>query len=236
MVVGVLAFIVGIIIFINSKKPKYVEENPLEKMIEMAVADGVLTSNERKIVRQIATEKNLDYDGIISNIENQISSLNADSETELIDYSKKNGDDFEKFVVEKFDTTFFKIKEWAGDKYINGNYAETTPQPDLLFEFRLKQKTAAFAVECKWRKSLFKNGVEFARPEQFERYKNYQDSMNIPVFVAIGIGGKGMSPEKLFIVPLYETDNNFIHISKLKRHEKDIQSNFFFNIKTNELK
>jgi len=238
MVVGVLAFVVGIIIFFYSKEKKEVTQNghPLEKIIEIAVADGVLTSNERKIIQQLTTENNLDFNEVISEVENQISTLNTDSETELIDYNKKNGDDFEKFVVQKFDRRFFTIKEWAGDKYVNGNYAKTTPQPDILLEFSLKQKTVAFSVECKWRKSLYKNGIEFAKAEQFQRYKNFQDSMNIPVFVAIGIGGKGMLPERFYIIPLSETDNNYIHISKLNKYEKDIQSNFFFDMKTNELK
>ncbi|MCF6357967.1 MAG: peptide MFS transporter [Draconibacterium sp.] len=61
----------------------------------MAIADGVLTSNERKIIKQISIEKELDFNEIIKDVEKQISELKIDSETELIDYKKKKGDDFE---------------------------------------------------------------------------------------------------------------------------------------------
>jgi len=88
------------------------------------------------MIKQIAVEKELDYNKIISDIEIQLLALDNDSETEIIDCNKKNGDDFEKFVVQKFDKKYFTIKEWAGDKYVNGKYAETTSQPDILFEFK----------------------------------------------------------------------------------------------------
>ena len=101
----------------------------------MAIADGVLTNNERKIIKQIAIEKKLNFKEIIKNTERKLSELKTESETEIIDYRKKKGDDFEKFIVQKFNKKFFRIKEWAGDKYVKGIYAETTPQPDLLLEF-----------------------------------------------------------------------------------------------------
>ena len=237
MIIGILVFVVGIILYNTSNNSIVVDNgNELNKVVEMAIADGVLTSNERKIIKQIATEKELDYDKIIKDAEKQMSQLNTDSETELIDYKKKKGDDFEKFIVQKFDKKYFRIKEWAGDKYVNGIYADTTPQPDILLEFRLKQKTTKFSVECKWRQKLYKNGIEFAKRKQFERYKDFEKKQNYPVFIAIGIGGKAISPEQLYVVPLQKIDNNFIHIKELKKYEKKVNSDFFFDIKTKELK
>lgn len=238
MVIGILTLIIGAVIYFNSNNQSELVDNEreLEKVIEMAIADGVLTDNEKKLIEQIAIEKELNFNEIIKDLENQIANSNADSETEIINYNKKNGDDFEKFIVQKFDNKYYAIKEWAGDKYINGTYAKTTPQPDILLEFKLRQKSSQLSVECKWRKNLYKNGVEFAKQEQFERYKNFQLDMEIPVFIAIGIGGKGQSPEQLFIVPISEIDSNFIHINKLKNYEKKINSNFFFDIETKELK
>lgn len=238
ILVGLLTLIIGIVIYFN---PNYNEEpvdneRELEKVIEMAVADGVLTDNEKKLIEQIAIENELDFNEIIQDVENQIANSSADSETEVIYYNKKNGDDFEKFIVQKFDKKYFTIKEWAGDKYINGIYAKTTPQPDILLAFKLSQKSSQLSVECKWRKNLYKNGVEFANQGQYERYKNFQRDMEIPVFIAIGIGGKGQSPKQLFVVPLSEIDSSFIHINKLKNYKKKIKSNFFFDIETMELK
>lgn len=240
MIIGILIFVVGIILYNSSSKQNKEKDkdnsNELGKVIEMAIADGILTDNERKIIKQIATEKELDYNEIIRDVEKQISELKTDSETELIDYKKKKGDDFEKFIVQKFDKKYFRVKEWAGDKFVKGIYADTTPQPDILLEFSFKQETAEFSVECKWRQNLYRDGVEFAKKEQFNRYKIFEKNQKIPVFVAIGIGGKAISPEKLYIVPLQEIDNNFIHIKELKKYEKNVENKFFFDIKTKELK
>ena len=238
MIIGVLIFAFGIIIYLksNGKEEMVSNDNELEKVIEMAIADGVLTSNEKKLIEEIAIEKSLDYEEIIASVENKIALSANDSETEIIDYNKKNGDDFEKFVAQKFDKKYFRIKEWAGDKYINGVYADTTPQPDLLLEFSFKQKTTVFSVECKWRRKFYKNGIEFANMAQFERYKNFERKQKIPVFIAIGIGGKAISPENLYVVPLKDIDNNFILKKELNKYEKKVNSGFFFNADKKELR
>lgn len=238
MIMGFFVFIVGILLYNTSNKKSNDKDNgnELNKVIEMAVADGVLTPNERKIIKQISTEKELDFDEIIKDVEKQISEFKTDSETELIDYKKKKGDDFEKFVVQKFDKKYFRLKEWAGDKYVNGIYADTTPQPDLLLELKVKKKTAEFSVECKWRQKLYKNGVEIAKKEQFDRYKNFERKQKYPVFIVIGIGGKAISPEQLYVVPLKDINTNFIHIKRLKKYEKKVNSDFFFDPETKELK
>lgn len=238
MIIGVVVFGVGLFLFLKSgdrDKPEKSTDN-LNKIIEMATADGVLTSNERSVIKKIAEEKKLDYDEIIIDIEEQIALSDVESETALIDYSKKQGDDFEKFVVKKFNKDFFTIKEWAGDKYVDGSYAETTPQPDLLMELRIQENTSRFAVECKWRKNLYKNGIIFASREQLNRYKSYEEKNGIQVFLAIGMGGKGMSPENLYVIPLNDIDKNYIHKSKLSRYEKDKDNNFFYDYKTKKLK
>jgi hypothetical protein len=202
----------------------------------MAIADGVLTANERSLIKQQALEDGLDYNTVIKDVEKQMAELTSDSETQLIDVKKQKGDDFEKYIVQKFNKKFFRIKEWAGDKYVKGVYAETTPQPDLLIEFNLKNETALFSVECKWRQNLYKNGVEFASQDQFTRYQNFEKDRQIPVFLAIGLGGKASSPEKLFIIPLNQINSNFIYLKALEKYEKNPESNFFFDPETNTLK
>lgn len=127
----------------------------LEKVIDMAIADGILTNNERKVIKQLTNAKGLDYNKVINETELMISELEpGKAETQVIDYNKKSGDDFEKFVTQKFSRRYFKIKEWAGDKYVNGVYAQTTQQPDLLLELNLKKQSAEFSVECKWRRNF----------------------------------------------------------------------------------
>ena len=228
-------FFAGITLYITSNKKSNPIENEINKVVEMAIADGNLTSSERKIIKQIATEKNLDYNKIIKDAEKQISKLKVDPETELIDYKKKNGDDFEKFIIQKFDKKYFRIKEWAGDKYVNGIYAETTLQPDILLEFNYRQKTTKFSVECKWRTKLSEDGAVFVKEKQLERYKDFEKKQKHPVFIAIGIGGKAISPEQLYIIPLQVIKNNLINIKKMNKYKKNVTENFFFNAKTKGL-
>lgn len=207
------------------------KEEALNNAIEIAISDGVLTANEKKIIRKIAKESQLDSESAIRSAENQLRDLKHESETELIDVNKKNGDNFEKFFVQKFDQKYFSIKEWAGDKYINGFYAETTQQPDLLIEFSYKKEVSTFSVECKWRKILNKGGIEFAKTDQLERYRAFEKKRRIPVFMAIGIGGESKAPEKLYIVPLQKVISNFINEDQLIQFEKDVKKNVFYDYK-----
>jgi len=238
MIIGGLLLTIGAALYFSPAKP-YKSSNQsdnLIKIINMAIADGVLTANERSLIKQQALEEGLDYNTVIKDVEKQMAELTSDSETQLINVNKKNGDDFEKYIVQKFSKKFFRIKEWAGDKYIKGVYAETTPQPDLLIEFNLKNETTTFSVECKWRQNLYKGGVQFAKEEQFIRYQNFEKDRQIPVFLAIGLGGKASSPEKLFIIPLREITSNFITRKELAKYEKNPGNNFFFDAKAITLK
>ena len=209
----------------------------LDKIIVMAIADGVLTHKERSLIKQYAEEKGLDYDRIIKDAENRLASLNSDAaETELIDQNKKNGTDFEKHIIQRFNKKYFTIKEWAGDKYINGYYAKTTQQPDILLELNLRGKHFEFSVECKWTSLASKKEVKLGSPLQFERYHKFEKERNIPVFIAIGIGGKGAQPKNIYIIPLKSMTSNFISMETLKDFEKKDGKDFYFDPKTNELK
>lgn len=236
MAIGGLLLIIGAITFYNGKERKDTRMDEMDKIIDVAIADGVLTDNERTKIRTLADKNNMEYDKVIQRAEDKLRSLNIDSETELVDYPKKNGLDFEKHIVQRFDRKYFKIKSWAGDKYVNGRYAETTLQPDIILEFKLKEETTNFALECKWRKQVYKGGIEFASKEQFDRYNNFEKTNEIPVFIVIGLGGKGDSPENVYIIPLREMKQHFIHISTLKKYEKGKDKNFYFDKVTTALR
>lgn len=227
---------VALLVIAVRKQRASAKKSEEDNIVAITVADGVFTNNEREAIRQIATDNNLNFDNMVSHIEQEIAQSQTESETELIDYNKKNGDDFEKFVAQKFNRQFFTITEWAGDKYINGIYAKTTEYPDILLRFKLHGHSCELAVECKWRSGFYNDGIEFATPEQLQRYKQFADTKNIAVFVAIGVGGKGISPQWLFVVPLDKIDTNFIHINQLRKFEKSPDTDFFFNIETHELK
>ena len=147
----------------------------------------------------------------------------------MIDYNKKNGEDFEKFIAQKFNRKYFIIKDWRGDKYINGIYAETTLQPDILLAFELGDKKTEFAVECKWRRRDYKERIELASEEQIKRYKKFKNIKKMPVFIALGIGGTGENPKKLFIIPIENIKSNFISVNSLKSFEKKVLKTIFIS-------
>jgi hypothetical protein len=221
MVCGVVILLVGFVIFsFSSKDNIQPQANPeLKAIVPVTETQSDLLKTENTIIR-----KDKKPDGKAFEAE--------PNKTEL---DKKNGDDFEKFIVQKFDKKYFKIKEWAGDKYVNGIYAETTQNPDILFEFRYKEAIRLFSVECKWRKKLYKNGVEFAKESQLARYRKFESEKNIPVFIAIGISGEASSPEHLYIIPLKNIQSTFLTIEELKRFEKTDDRNFYYNLKSNIL-
>lgn len=213
-----------------------VSSESLEKVIRMAIADGVLTNNERKLIKELVEESGQDFDTIIADIESKMAEMAIPYETQLVDFNKKSGDDFEKFVVQKFNPEYFRLKEWAGDKYVNGIYAETTLQPDLLLEFRLKGKTSEFAVECKWRSDFKRGGIEFATIDQYNRYIEFGRNRNVPVFIVIGVGGQPDNPRYFYVVPLSELKSNYIDSATLKKYGKWLDTNFFFDMETGVLR
>jgi hypothetical protein len=145
------------------------------------------------------------------------------------DLKKEKGNEFEKFVVQKFNRKYFKIIEWTGDKYINGIYAETSTQPDLRIKFSLYEIEKEFAVECKYRSYYYKGGIDWAKGNQRSNYQNYSEAKGIVTFVVIGVGGKPDNPDELFIVPLQELKSDFIGQTDLAQYiKKDFNENKFF--------
>jgi hypothetical protein len=123
------------------------------------------------------------------------------SEKSQVDYYA-TGHLFEDFIVTLFNKRSFRLLEWRSDKKAsNGAFPLSCTYPDLEFH-SLGRYRRRFAIECKWRKKYYRGGIEWATKEQISIYLNYQKECNIPVFVAIGIGGTPKNPERLFITPL----------------------------------
>jgi len=161
---------------------------------------------------------------------------NLKKEVKKNDENEKKGYDFEKFVVKKFNKRYFSIKKWRGDKYVEGRYAEDTPAPDLLLELKLRDTSYQFAVECKWQSKYYKGGFELSEKD-FEKYKQYEEKNNIPVFIVVGIGGTAANPENLYIIKLSSVKYNFFKKDFLSKFEKkDKTAEFYFDSKTTELR
>ena len=151
---------------------------------------------------------------------------------------KEKGDNFEKYIVQKFSKKYFTLLEWASDKYVNGHYAESNKHPDLSYKFAYKDLDVNFAVECKFRSDYYKNGIEWCTNQQLSNYRNYANDTDKSVFVVIGVGGDASEPEELYIIPLTEINSNFVSKSFLQSYKKNNfkDSNLFYDYKSNLLK
>jgi hypothetical protein len=146
---------------------------------------------------------------------------------------KKKGDDFENYIVTLFNPKAerFLLKEWRSDKIAdNGIYALSSHNPDLEFQYIDGSKSYAFAVECKWRSKFQHKEIDWAKPYQIQNYLSYQEKNKIPVFIAIGVGGKPSQPEQLFVAPLNEICMYpKLFESYLKKFNRNPSHNFYYN-------
>jgi hypothetical protein len=153
------------------------------------------------------------------------------------DIQKEKGDEFEKFIIRSFNQDYFTAIHWTGDKGVDGIYARSNQNPDLIMEFSLNQRAYRFAVECKWRSQLSAdNEIQICRSDQLDRYKRYGVMNKMEVFLALGIGGKPEYPEKLFIIPLKYASHPVVKSYFLEKYRKDPGSLFYYDISSRLLK
>ena len=200
----------------------------LQQAISIAIADGVLTNNEKALLKKISLEHGLKYESVLKEAETQMTALGVKSETELIDQNKKAGLDFEKFVVKKFNRRHFDITEWTGDKYVEGRFSKANYHPDLLMKRKSDSVSERFSIECKWKRRFAKE-IIIASESQIVRYRQYETKMKVPVFIALGLGGTGDNPKEFYIIPLKEMSSNTIPMTLLKRYEKNVARDLSFD-------
>ena len=144
--------------------------------------------------------------------------------------SEEKGRAFEEYVVSHFNKKYFTLKEWRGDKYYDGNYAESNRYPDMEYEFSLNGKIIPFAVECKWRSKFKNEQIQWATEEQADIYRKFEKEKDMPVFVVIGVGGSPSEPERVYAVPLKVLKLNIAkedYIRDFMREDKE--KNFFLD-------
>lgn len=156
-----------------------------------------------------------------------------------VDYNspEAKGKRFEEYVVRKFQAEkFYTLKEWRGDKYVDGIYPESNMYPDLELEFNMKDIKRRFAIECKYRSRMNDNNeVEFAYEDQLKRYKQFEAEFGIPVYILLGLEGKPEAPEHLFLIPVSAIYHPVLSEEQLHHYHKESNSNFYFNLMDNTL-
>ena len=207
------------------------KEGKLIELIRLAAADGTITENEHIIIYNKAKELNLDLGLAEAIIGEELDKVKGKEEVVIIDKNKQKGNQFEAYIVSRFNNKFFKLKEWAGDKYVNGLYAESTLHPDLKFLFNVGKGEQEFFVECKFKSKCDDQGIKWARDSQFRNYQKFEKKYNAPVFVAVGVGGEASDPDELFIIPLKEIKDTYVTMSFLKKFQnlKPKNTTFYFD-------
>ena len=162
------------------------------------------------------------------------SSESSDSKDDNENHEK--GVLFEKYIVGRFGSKYWTIKEWRGDKGVNGRYSESNMNPDLEMRLSFKDKEYVIAVECKWRKSSYEGKVKWSYPDQLKRYKEYARKNNIPVFVALGIGGLPSSPSELYLIPLKDLSSPTVTLSEISKYRMISKRSFFYDSNTQDFK
>jgi hypothetical protein len=212
MALGLIIFFTGAVVYNKAGKDEKIENNMnhLNHIVETAAEDGVISNRERNRIERVAKELGLNPKVYLERAQKLVAESENEKETEIIDYHKKQGDDFEGFVAKKFVKKYFTLKNWAGDKYHEGVYGETTLHPDLLMEFKLGKHRELFSVECKWRSEFKDSQVQVAEDYQLTRYKKFAKENKQPVFLALGIGGKGIKPKELYMIPIEDFNSNIV--------------------------
>lgn len=217
----------------GTSNTQYDRQEKLNHLKQMAMADGVLTENEKKLFRQIIPMTDEEADELFRTIESELEAVQ--SETEVIDWKRKNGYDFEKFIVSRCPAKF-EIKQWTSDKFVEGKYDAHNLDPDLLLEVVTSAHKYPIAIECKFHMGFVDDWVFVAREEQLERYRQFQEEHQYPVFIAIGMGGSGANPEELFIVPISALKYPHARRDYLRQFAVDPRYKLFYDTKSNRFR
>lgn len=230
MISGIIILFGGYFVYTNNGQNNGRAE--MNRLIKAVTADGVFTENERVQVMEVADKYKMDKRVILVQIKDILAACKEEAETEIIDQAKKKGYDFEKFMVKKFNMKYFTIKQWAGDKYVEGIYSEKTTQPDLIIEFAHEDYTKVFAVECKYRSKVENGKVKFSYEDQLNRYRKFEKEESIDVYIALGIGGTASKPDELYLIPLTELSFYEVSTSSLLKYRKEVNGYFFLDMGT----
>jgi hypothetical protein len=138
---------------------------------------------------------------------------------------------FEQFVIHLFNEDNFKLDKWRkSEKLEERALLEDCNNPDLELVFGRYRKYR-FAVECKWRKRFVRGKITWAEDFQIWSYLAFQNQFQMPVFIAIGIGGEPSNPEKLFVTPLGNIEMyQEVYEFDLIPYRKRPASKFFYDI------
>lgn len=161
----------------------------------------------------------------------------------LLTYSReyRMGVDFEAYVLQLLqvrDRSDLLLREWRGDKSMDGVVPESNKYPDLVLRQTVEGHRFDYAVECKWRSGFSsKSGLVWTDFPQFESYKYFSRSHNIPVFIVLGLGGLPTAPDAIYVIPLDTITSCRLNKKAIKRYQSPLPTSpLIFDVESKTLK
>lgn len=200
------------------------------------VAEGLAPTHQRWMVYEDKTLLRMFYEDMgIHAIKKRLrrTYLSVRNRTKAITMPEDvlKGREFEDFVLELFDlkdSNAYSLIDWRSDKTIGGVSPVSNSYPDFVIEYRNDGKTRKFAIECKWRSTIYWNNRKpIIEREQLERYQEYAREKKQQVIIVLGVGGIPSMPEEFYIVPLNEFEKVASKPSLLHNYRRDVVSKWF---------
>ncbi|MBO4587588.1 MAG: hypothetical protein J5711_01630 [Bacteroidales bacterium] len=139
------------------------------------------------------------------------------------------GREFEDYVLEILDVQHndkLTLKEWRGDKSLQGVYPANNSSPDFVFEYDGKP----FAIECKWRNHRPRDIEKDLLPaDRADGFMHFSLDHHMPVYLLLGIGGLPNDPDMLYAAPIVQ------HITKATLYEGIVFSDKLLDYFVNQL-
>ena len=205
-------------------------EETLDWLVRVATADGLLSPNEQVLIREFAEQYSINVDEILEAASKSL--VGVKPEVEIIDHRTKNGLLFEELIVSFLkDKSKFKLLSWTGDKYVDGIYDPNNLNPDIHIQQVINGMAIDYYIECKWHHfwQRGEHGYFYEmRPEQLQRYRQFQRDNKRVVLVAYAYGRTGNNPRGIYLVPLHVFRENKLHKAIADKKYKIEQSSEAF--------
>lgn len=195
----------------------------LKHDIRLFSIKGIITNREREYLCQEARNVGIKWDEVERLIDTALTET-GHAEVEEVEWCHHQGLEFEKYIISRL-CSHYKLIHWTCDKCYedktgNKHMDADITNPDLQFSATSDSNVPAFAIECKWHseESSEKEKLRIAQGKcQLNRYREFRQQKNIPVFIAVGIGRTGKEIKELYILNIDELEGDKNHVTSEMR-------------------
>lgn len=155
----------------------------------------------------------------------------------LLNKNMNNDNDFEKWIVDKFNQNIYSFEEWQSDNLVNDIYANT----ELVSKFKIccsmnTGESKCFAIVCVWLENFNNGYITWAKEYPINGFNGYAEKLNFPVYILLGIDGYPSDPLRFFIIPLNKISTCYFDENELDSFSQNyLNKEFSFDFKTNIL-